>query len=181
MSTPPALSKFAGNCAAYTPNCIGATQIVVFYISLPILAIGVSGHEIFLSSFAEELLPIQAKSDQDHPKRKRPGKLRRRRKKPGKEMVIWVSSQSSFLEQQMPIQTESDQDDLESKKPGKLRRFFQKLITESSPVSLLIIVTILVSFTVAMVVPIWNPSNTDGSGPSINSFVRECLRLIQIL
>jgi hypothetical protein len=113
MSTPPALSKFAGNCAAYTRNCIGATQIVVFYISLPILAIGVSAHEIFLSSFAE-LFPIQAKSDQDHPKRKRPRKLRRRRKKPGKEMAIWVSSQSSFLEQQMPIQTESDQDDLES-------------------------------------------------------------------
>ncbi|GMY25462.1 protein NRT1/ PTR FAMILY 5.5-like isoform X2 [Fagus crenata] len=59
MSTPPVLSNAAGNCGAYKPECIGDAQKVLFYTSLPILVIGISGHLASMVSFLKLQHPEQ--------------------------------------------------------------------------------------------------------------------------
>lgn len=44
MSTPPFLSRVAGNCNEYKPECVGAEQKIIFYTGLALLALGMSGH-----------------------------------------------------------------------------------------------------------------------------------------
>lgn len=50
MSTPPVF----GPCKQYESNCIGHTQKVVFYIGMPLVAIGVAGHQVSLKPFNKE-------------------------------------------------------------------------------------------------------------------------------
>ncbi len=59
MSTPPVLSNAAGNCGAYKPECIGDAQKVLFYTSLRILVIGISGHLASMVSFLKLQHPEQ--------------------------------------------------------------------------------------------------------------------------
>ncbi|KAG9138628.1 hypothetical protein Leryth_020468 [Lithospermum erythrorhizon] len=54
LSTPPVLHKSTGTCSAYEPECIGRTQKVLFYTSLSLLAIGISGHIVSLKPFVYE-------------------------------------------------------------------------------------------------------------------------------
>ncbi|XP_059459989.1 protein NRT1/ PTR FAMILY 5.5-like isoform X1 [Corylus avellana] len=54
MSTPPVLSRFAGNCDDYQPNCIGDTQKALFYTALALIAFGISGHMTSLESFGNQ-------------------------------------------------------------------------------------------------------------------------------
>ncbi|XP_071723031.1 protein NRT1/ PTR FAMILY 5.5-like isoform X2 [Rutidosis leptorrhynchoides] len=49
MSTPPVF----GPCNDYKEKCIGNTQKVLFYISLPLIAVGMAGHVVSLASFLE--------------------------------------------------------------------------------------------------------------------------------
>lgn len=51
MSTPPVLSN---TCRAYKPECLGQTQKALFYTSLALIAVGVSGHIVSLVAFASE-------------------------------------------------------------------------------------------------------------------------------
>ncbi len=71
MSTPPFLSNAAGNCGAYKPECIGDTQKVLFYTSLPLIAIGISGHITSLESFVKKQTENQT-GDQDDSVKKTP-------------------------------------------------------------------------------------------------------------
>jgi peptide/histidine transporter 3/4 len=71
MSTPPVLSKFAGNCGEYKSNCIGGVQIILFYLSFLFIARGVSGHAVSLTCFLEQQKPIKTRTGQVHLARKR--------------------------------------------------------------------------------------------------------------
>ncbi|XP_059428693.1 protein NRT1/ PTR FAMILY 5.5-like [Corylus avellana] len=76
MSTPPVLSKFAGNCGEYESNCIGGVQIILFYLSLLFIARGVSGHAVSLTCFLEQQKPIKTRTGRVHLARKRQKKYK---------------------------------------------------------------------------------------------------------
>ena len=54
MSTPPVLSNSTDNCTKYKPECIGYTQEVLFYTSLALIAVGISGQAVSRGSFFKE-------------------------------------------------------------------------------------------------------------------------------
>ncbi|CAL5420264.1 unnamed protein product [Camellia sinensis] len=56
MSTPPVLAKATATCSLYKPECIGEGEKILFYTALALVAIGVSGHLISLSTFMVEQL-----------------------------------------------------------------------------------------------------------------------------
>ncbi|CAL5321124.1 unnamed protein product [Camellia sinensis] len=56
MSTPPVLAKATATCSLYKPECIGEGEKILFYTALALVAIGVSGHLILLSTFMVEQL-----------------------------------------------------------------------------------------------------------------------------
>ncbi|XP_075637384.1 protein NRT1/ PTR FAMILY 5.5-like [Castanea sativa] len=72
MSTPPVLSKAAGNCGAYKPDCIGDTQKALFYTALALIAIGMSGHITSLDYFLNQQIKKNQKSDQDDSEKQQP-------------------------------------------------------------------------------------------------------------
>ncbi|BFG36358.1 hypothetical protein CerSpe_226320 [Prunus speciosa] len=57
MSTPPVLAGATGTCSAYKAECIGQVQKVLFYTSLPLIAVGVSAYLGSALTFIDELLP----------------------------------------------------------------------------------------------------------------------------
>ncbi|KAL3536498.1 hypothetical protein ACH5RR_004959 [Cinchona calisaya] len=56
MSTPPVLSKFTGTCSSYEPQCIGDTQLILFYTALALVAVGLAGQITSLGGFLGEHL-----------------------------------------------------------------------------------------------------------------------------
>ncbi|XP_028064919.1 protein NRT1/ PTR FAMILY 5.5-like [Camellia sinensis] len=54
MSTPPVLAKATGTCSLYEPECIGEGQKILFYTALVLIALGLSGHLISLTTFMTE-------------------------------------------------------------------------------------------------------------------------------
>jgi peptide/histidine transporter 3/4 len=82
ISTLSVLSKYAGilscedspNCSAKTAN----SQRVLFYISIPFIIIGISGHMVSVPSFIDDQQEQrETKNDQDDVEGKKPGKFRR--------------------------------------------------------------------------------------------------------
>ncbi|KAI5325820.1 hypothetical protein L3X38_034894 [Prunus dulcis] len=57
MSTPPVLAGATGTCSSYKAECIGQVQKVLFYTSLPLIAVGVSAYLGSALTFIDELLP----------------------------------------------------------------------------------------------------------------------------
>ncbi|KAL8237210.1 hypothetical protein R6Q59_018291 [Mikania micrantha] len=55
MSTPPV----SGPCKDYKKECIGHTQKVMFYVALPLIAVGLAGHMVSLTPF----LDLQTKNE----------------------------------------------------------------------------------------------------------------------
>ncbi|KAD3067726.1 hypothetical protein E3N88_35606 [Mikania micrantha] len=55
MSTPPVF----GPCKDYKKECIGHTQKVMFYVALPLIAVGLAGHMVSLTPF----LDLQTKNE----------------------------------------------------------------------------------------------------------------------
>ncbi|XP_021803272.1 protein NRT1/ PTR FAMILY 5.6-like [Prunus avium] len=76
LSTPPVLSWATGTCSASEAECIGQVQKILFYTSLPLIAVGVSAHlastltfidELLKQRKSEPLLPSSSESDQQTP------------------------------------------------------------------------------------------------------------------
>lgn len=66
MSTPPVLSNSTGTCSAYRPECLGQTQKALFYTSLTLIAVGVSGHIVSLVAFASEQMRKEENGRKDN-------------------------------------------------------------------------------------------------------------------
>ena len=77
MSTLSVLSEYAGilSCDG-SPNCT-ASQRVLFYISIPFIVIGISGHKVSVRSFIDQQEQRETKNGQDDVEGKKPGKFRR--------------------------------------------------------------------------------------------------------
>jgi peptide/histidine transporter 3/4 len=122
MSTLALLSKYGGllSCDNTTAKCITDAQKALFYISLPFIIIGVSGHEASLGHFLKKPKPIEIESDQN-----------KERKKSG----IFMSFFRKFilLKKPKPIEIESDQNK-ERKKSGIFMSFFRKFIRFFVPI-----------------------------------------------
>ncbi|CAB4284681.1 unnamed protein product [Prunus armeniaca] len=76
LSTPPVLSWATGTCSASEAECIGQVQKILFYTSLPLIAVGVSAHlastltfldELLKQKKSEPLLPSSSESDEQTP------------------------------------------------------------------------------------------------------------------
>lgn len=63
MSTPPVF----GPCSDYKKQCIGHSQKVLFYTALPLIAVGMAGHVVSLSTF----LDLQMKTENEKENRKK--------------------------------------------------------------------------------------------------------------
>ncbi|KAL2484773.1 Protein NRT1/PTR FAMILY 5.5 [Abeliophyllum distichum] len=61
MSTPSVLSKFTGTCSDNQPECIGRTQRNMFFTSLALMAVGISGTKLLKTE-------LQLKKIKIHPK-----------------------------------------------------------------------------------------------------------------
>ncbi|XP_024030021.1 protein NRT1/ PTR FAMILY 5.5 isoform X2 [Morus notabilis] len=66
MSTPPVLSKVAGTCSEYKPECVGIGQKTLFYTALALIAVGLSGHVTSLSILTEEHKKSSGNQDKLH-------------------------------------------------------------------------------------------------------------------
>ncbi|KAL8516931.1 hypothetical protein ACS0TY_015253 [Phlomoides rotata] len=54
MSTPPVLAHAMGTCREYKPECIGEGQRILFYIALPLIGFGMSGHAVSWTVFMNQ-------------------------------------------------------------------------------------------------------------------------------
>lgn len=63
MSTPPVLSKTTGTCSAYEPQCLGQVQKMLFYIALPLIAVGMAGQLTSVDTFADQQISPSESSD----------------------------------------------------------------------------------------------------------------------
>lgn len=63
MSTPPVLADSLGTCSAYAPECIGEGQKMLFYTSLALIAVGLSGHILSLGGFMSQQINQQTFED----------------------------------------------------------------------------------------------------------------------
>ncbi|KAK9920452.1 hypothetical protein M0R45_029007 [Rubus argutus] len=63
MSTPPVLSKTTGTCSAYEPQCLGQVQKKLFYIALPLIAVGMAGQLTSVDTFADQQTSPSESSD----------------------------------------------------------------------------------------------------------------------
>ncbi|KAK9054973.1 hypothetical protein SSX86_026052 [Deinandra increscens subsp. villosa] len=79
MSTPPVF----GPCKDYKKECIGNTQKVLFYIALPLIAVGMAGHLVSLPPFVE--LQTKAEFEKKKEKEKRKGNEKEKGKKSGED------------------------------------------------------------------------------------------------
>ncbi|KAK4478497.1 hypothetical protein RD792_013974 [Penstemon davidsonii] len=60
MSTPPVLANAMETCTKYKPECIGHVQKLLFYIALPLIAFGMSGHLTCWKSFIiDQIIPLE--------------------------------------------------------------------------------------------------------------------------
>ncbi|KAH6769237.1 hypothetical protein C2S51_014573 [Perilla frutescens var. frutescens] len=54
MSAPPILANSTGTCKQYEQECIGRTQKALFYTGMALIAVGVAGNKVSVSSFLQE-------------------------------------------------------------------------------------------------------------------------------
>ncbi|KAL2484775.1 Protein NRT1/PTR FAMILY 5.5 [Abeliophyllum distichum] len=61
MSTPSVLSKFTGTCSDNQPECIGRTQRIMFFTSLALMAVGISGTKFLKTELQLKKIKIHQK------------------------------------------------------------------------------------------------------------------------
>ncbi|KAK9070798.1 hypothetical protein SSX86_011200 [Deinandra increscens subsp. villosa] len=61
MSTPPVF----GQCSDYKEECIGHTQKVLFFISLPLISVGMAGHQVSIGPFSRQQGGIASENENE--------------------------------------------------------------------------------------------------------------------
>ncbi|KAL8526343.1 hypothetical protein ACS0TY_015531 [Phlomoides rotata] len=65
MSTPPVLAHAMGTCREYKPECIGEGQRILFYIALPLIGFGMSGHAVSWTVFMNQQISEEEEEDDE--------------------------------------------------------------------------------------------------------------------